>query len=76
MTDQLLTIDQVADWLQIPVATLRDWRARGAPGTPLPAIRVGGHVRYRRADVDAWLDANTADRAAPRRLRATRRRTA
>ncbi len=69
--DQLLTIDQVADWLQIPVHTLRQWRAhpRRAGATPLPVIKVGGHLRYRRTDVEAWLDANTSNGARPLRLR-------
>lgn len=60
-TDQLLTMEQVAEWLQVTVGTLRDWRARGTPRdmSPLPVIKVGGAVRYRREDVEAWLAANT-----------------
>lgn len=44
-----------------PKATLYAWRSRnlGPPG-----IRVGNALRYRRGDVEAWLDEHTDDRAA------------
>lgn len=51
--DQLLTIEQLADRLQVPTGTVRKWRAQG---TGPKGIRVGRFVRYRPADVDAWLD--------------------
>jgi excisionase family DNA binding protein len=51
--DQLLSPRQVADLLGVPVATIYQWRYRseGPPG-----FKLGGHVRYRRSTVDAWLD--------------------
>lgn len=53
----LMTIDDVAAYLVVPVATVYAWRSRGQG----PAgHRVGKYVRYRRTDVDAWL----ADQAA------------
>lgn len=70
--DQLLTAEQVSEWLQVPVATLRNWRRhpRRAGAQPLPSIKLGNHVRYRRGDVEDWLAANTSARVAPvRRLR-------
>ena len=40
-----------------PTPTLRDWRYRGIGPT---YIKVGPKsVRYRRSDLDAWLEANT-----------------
>lgn len=53
MTDPLLTVDEVATYLGVPVGTLYRWRTHN--GGPR-GIRVGRYVRYRRADVDAWLD--------------------
>lgn len=52
-TQQLMTLEQVADYLGVPVRTVYAWRAtnKGPRG-----IRVGRHVRYRPADVEAWLD--------------------
>ena len=37
---------------------LRDWRSRG---TGPRYVRFGGLVRYRRADLVAWLDSQTVD---------------
>lgn len=51
--DQLMTIDEVAGYLQVPVKTLYDWRHRSIGPS---GMRVGRHVRYRRGDVDTWLD--------------------
>jgi predicted DNA-binding transcriptional regulator AlpA len=70
-SDQLLTIEQVSEWLQVPVATLRNWRKypRRAGATPLPVIMAGGLLRYRRGDVEEWLEANTARQTRPYRLR-------
>lgn len=52
--DRLLTAQEVADFLGVPVATLYSWRHKheGPRG-----FRVGRHVRYRAADVEAWLEA-------------------
>lgn len=55
---QLMSLDDVAAWLGVPVRTLYSWRAnnKGPRG-----IRVGKYVRYRPADVEAWIESN-ADR--------------
>jgi hypothetical protein len=37
----------------VPPRTVYNWRTRGLGPR---GIRVGRHVRYRLADVDAWLD--------------------
>lgn len=52
MSARLLTIDELADFLQVPKATLYRWRYHGEGP---PGLRLGRHVRYRQADVDAWL---------------------
>jgi hypothetical protein len=43
----------VADVLGVPEHTLAQWRSRGKGPDYL---KVGRHVRYRWADVNAWLD--------------------
>jgi excisionase family DNA binding protein len=58
-TEPLLTTEEVASLLQIPVATVKAWRAHGKGPR---GHRVGRHIRYFRADVDAWLE----QRADPR----------
>ena len=59
----LLTPEDVADQLQIEQATLAAWRRGVGPGADLPYIRVGGQIRYRASDVQAWLDARTVNGA-------------
>lgn len=48
----LLTVDETAELLTVPVATLRYWRHRGEGPR---GFKVGRWVRYDRADVVAWL---------------------
>ena len=50
--EQLATPEQVADYLQVPVKTLAQWRYLEIG----PQYRkVGRHVRYDWADVRKWL---------------------
>jgi excisionase family DNA binding protein len=51
---ELLTINEAAEILRAPVATLRYWRHLG---TGPRSFRPGRRVLYRRADVHAWIDA-------------------
>lgn len=50
---RLLTPQQLAEHLGVPVATIYQWRYRsqGPRG-----FKIGGHVRYRWSDVAAWLE--------------------
>lgn len=50
--ERLLTINELSEMLGIPVDTLYGWRHRGQGPQ---GYRVGRHVRYRRASVEAWL---------------------
>ncbi|HYQ36846.1 MAG TPA: helix-turn-helix domain-containing protein [Mycobacterium sp.] len=56
LDDQLATPEQVAESLNVTTSTLAQQRYRGIG---LPYIRVGRAVRYRWADVRAYLDART-----------------
>jgi excisionase family DNA binding protein len=49
---ELMTVQDVSRYLRVPVGTLRNWRVTGAGP---PAARIGRHVRYRQADVEAWV---------------------
>ncbi len=53
----LMTIDEVSDYLRVPVATLYRWRHHQEGPK---AARIGRHLRYRRSDVEAWIEAQTA----------------
>lgn len=52
---RLLTMREVAEATGIEWETLRRWRKNG---TGPPAAKFGGSVRYREADVQAWIDAH------------------
>ncbi len=54
LRDQLMTIEEVAELLRMPVATLRYWRVLDSG--PCGFI-IGRRLRYWRQDVLAWLDA-------------------
>jgi excisionase family DNA binding protein len=49
---QLLTPDQLSDWLQVPKQTVYRWRTRGDGPR---GFRVGKHLRFDRGDVEQWL---------------------
>jgi len=52
LTQEWFTTAELATWLSLSPQTLYVWRHRGDGPT---AHRVGKHLRYRRADVEAWL---------------------
>ncbi len=52
-TTALLNPKDLAAYLDIPLATLYDWRSKGVGPR---GIRVGKHIRYRRSDLESWLD--------------------
>jgi predicted DNA-binding transcriptional regulator AlpA len=52
-TSRLWTAQDVAGYLGVPLATLYQWRYLG---TGPSAYRVGRHLRYEPAAVQAWLD--------------------
>ncbi len=64
MNGRLLTAREVADRLGLTTETVLVWVRQGR----LPAFRLGRAIRFREADLDAWLE----ERATPRRgLRST-----
>ena len=50
--EPLISAQDLADYLGVPIATVYTWRHRrlGPPG-----FRVGKHLRYRRRDVEEWI---------------------
>lgn len=51
--DQLLTVGQLAAYLNVPVQRIYDWRWRGEGP---PAFKVGASLRYRLSEVETWLE--------------------
>ena len=58
---QLLTMDDLAEILRVTPSTIRRHRALGWPMPP--AIRIGGKLRWRREDVEAFFDEQIAEAA-------------
>lgn len=56
--DRLLTVNDLAEYLGVPVATIYTWRYRrqGPPG-----FRVGKHLRYRWTDIEEWIEQQLQD---------------
>jgi excisionase family DNA binding protein len=55
-TSKLLTVEATAERLGIGKSTLyRTWQQLG-----LPAYRVGGRLRFRDTDLEAWMDEQRA----------------
>jgi excisionase family DNA binding protein len=52
--NELLTVDEVCDYLKISRSALYGLRRHGmAP----PAIKIGRQLRFRRVDLDEWINA-------------------
>ena len=51
--DRLLTVEDLADYLDVPIATVYAWRYRrqGPPG-----FRIGRHLRFRWSDIERWIE--------------------
>jgi len=58
----LVTEQEAADILKIAPGTLSVWRSVGRYG--IPFVKVGRRVRYRRADLEAWLQIRTRQNGA------------
>lgn len=50
-----MNIAQAAAYMGISKSTLYTWRTR-RPGFGPRAVKAGGALRYRRSDLDAWID--------------------
>ena len=52
MTDRLLTAEEVAELLAVPVSWIRESTRSGA----MPHLQLGRYRRYRLTDVERWLE--------------------
>jgi excisionase family DNA binding protein len=51
--ERLLTARELADLVGFSAATIVDWSERGE----LPSFKVGGRLRFRESEVEAWIEA-------------------
>ena len=52
MDDKLLTLNDLADYLSVSRRTVY----RLMKGESMPAYRLGSHLRFRRGEIDEWLE--------------------
>jgi excisionase family DNA binding protein len=57
----LLTADDIAAWLSVPRSSVYEYARR--QHEPLPAVRIGRHLRFLHDDVADWIDAQREGRA-------------
>ena len=57
MTDEVLTMKEVATLLKIGEKTAYTMAQRG----DLPGFKVGGQWRFKRADLDRWIERQKAE---------------
>lgn len=50
--EPLLTIGELAEYLDVPIATIYDWRVDGKGPC---AVRIGRRVKFTISDVNAWI---------------------
>jgi len=48
----LLTTQELAAWLNIKPSTLRKWVCH----KKIPFLKIGGSVRFRKMDIEQWLN--------------------
>ena len=51
-----LTRKEAAKYLGVSERAVADWAARPAGQNPFPERRAGGEPRYKRDEVDAWVE--------------------
>jgi len=61
MIPKLWTIQDVSEYLGVPVGTLYSWRCHNQGPA---ARRVGKYLRYKPEDVIEWFDAITSSKSA------------
>lgn len=49
--DSLWDVNDVSEFLKVPVGTIRQWCSKQA----IPHFKLGGHVRFRREDLLKWI---------------------
>lgn len=49
---ELMTIEEIADYLRVKKRTVYEWLKRGK----IPAIKTVGQWRFKKKQIDAWLD--------------------
>jgi excisionase family DNA binding protein len=52
MVQELMTVDEIADYLRVKKRTIYEWLKKGK----IPAVKTVGQWRFKKDKIDAWLD--------------------
>jgi hypothetical protein len=63
--EPLMTTQEVASLLRKRPRTLESWRSDPRRANSLPFVRIEGQPRYRRSDVQTFIESNIVNRPAP-----------
>ncbi len=58
---QLMTIDEVAEYLRVKKRTVYDWVKKDK----IPAVKIVGLWRFRKQRIDAWLEEDSKAQESP-----------
>lgn len=61
--DRLITLSEVAEYLQIAERTVYQWAQRGK----IPSFKIGNVWRFKRDDIDQWIEDRKRDTPRSRR---------
>ncbi len=50
--EQLMSVKETAEYLNVNISTIYMWSQKGQ----MPAMKMGKMWRYRRSEIDAWLN--------------------
>jgi nitrogen PTS system EIIA component len=59
VSDRLLSARELADYLGFQAGTIVDWAEAGT----VPAFKLGGRLRFRLSEVEAWLESQRLNRS-------------
>ena len=51
-TEELMTVEELARWLRKP----KSWVYNRLNDLGIPHYKIGNHLRFKRSEVEAWLD--------------------
>lgn len=52
MTNKLLSVQQLSEWMSVPVSTIYKWTHEGF----IPHVKLGRLVRFKQEDVERWVE--------------------
>ena len=58
---EIMTIEEVAEYLRVSERTVYDWAQKG----DLPGGKLGTTWRFKREDVENWVDSRLSKKSAP-----------